>query len=158
MNWRVESPIAAPTDWPADPADLDHAAFLLAFVLTGDSSEHLPHHICGVQISSGRAVENDREYLAACMKSETPKSWFSPGFNALTVSLNDTDPSSAVRAGWNTVRPAGRFLSTYIRPPRPGLDLERQRIIEPTGWVLVSHHRTMALVIINRLLEDIGTA
>src|SRR5438552_16824439 len=105
-------------DWPTDRAGLSQDDFLLAFVLAGDSSEQLPNHLCGVQLSAGRAVEAGRVYLDFCTHSRTPESWFTPGFNAVTVRFKAPKRDDAVRAGWQMVRPAAAFLSTYIRPPR----------------------------------------
>jgi hypothetical protein len=145
MDWRVGDE-ATGMDWPAERPRIVADDFLLAFVLTGDSDERLPSHVCGVQVSVGHAVEEDREYLDSCTHSRTPQSWFTPGFNALTVRVTAPDRSEAVRQGWQAIRAGARFLSTYIRPPRPGLDLQQQRIIEPTGWVMVSNQGAMRLV------------
>jgi hypothetical protein len=148
MNWKTQSdqPEHAASDWPTNPKDVANDEYLLAFVLTGDATETLPARICGVQVSPGRAVEDDRPYLEACMKSGVPEAWFNPGFNSLTVRVKASDRGAAVRAGWEHVRPGSRYLSTYIRPPRPGFDLQQQRVIAPTGWVMVSHQQAMTLV------------
>ena len=107
--------------------------FVVVFILNGDVTDAIGERVCGVELSTVKMVEHDRPYVASVVGLHPPEEWFEPGVCGLSAHIHAPDRQSALREGWEQVRPAASFLGTYIRPPREGLDLQRvlaQRVSE----------------------------
>lgn len=125
---------------PKTRAELDGLRpnqYLIGFLLSSDQSELIPDRICGTEISRVRFTDDDRPYVEKALASQPSQSWFDPGLYSLTVVVEADDKTSATRSAWLQARPAASFLGTYIRHPRQGLDLQRERLVEPNGWVFI---------------------
>jgi len=150
---------------PDELAALMPNQYLVGFLLTGDQSELLPERACGVEVGRVQFTEQDRDYLEAAVGSALSPSWFDPGLYGITILVEAPSKADATRIAWLEARPAGSFLGTYIRQPRPGLDLQRQRLVEPNGWVfifnsggweLATYHTWLLMTI--ALAKDVGVA
>ena len=118
-------------------AGLKPNQYMVGFLLTSDQAELVPDRICNTQISPVRFTDADRPHLEEEVGSRLSPSWFDPGLFALTRVVEASDKAGATRTAWLEVRSAASFLGTYIRQPRQGLDLQRQRLVEPNGWVFI---------------------